>query len=447
MIKVLILAYDFPPYVSVGGLRPLSWYKYFREFGIDPVVITRQWSNSYGNHLDYIAPGTSASEIIEESELGTIIRSPYHPNLSNRILLSKGEQKWRLIRKANSAFFEVAQFYFPVGPKIELYNAAKRYLKSNKVDLILATGDPFVLFHYANKLSKEYKTPWIADYRDPWSHHKENTRTYFVKFWLKSLEKRIVSQAICATTVSAFVQQKINGILPKLPIEIFPNGFDPDALSAVHDVTPPNKVLRFAFVGTIYEWHPLELFLEQLYLFKKNNEIAFEVNFYGTNKTVWINEFIRSKYPSLIGTVNTYSKMPNQALLKTLASHHVMILFNYYSYLGTKIFDYLAIKRQIILCFEHDAAAEDLRNQFFSIKENPDGNMQLQADLLRKTNGGIVVKDAARLQEVLVSLKNEFLKTGRISCRTQGVEQYSRKIQVEGLATLVKTLLSSTPHA
>lgn len=441
MIKVLILAYDFPPYVSVGGLRPFSWYKYFREFGIDPVVITRQWSNSYGNHLDYIAPGTCASEIIEESKLGTIIRSPYHPNLSNRILLNKGESKWRLIRKVNSAFFEVAQFYLPVGPKIELYHAAKRYLKSNKVDLILATGDPFVLFHYANKLSKEYNTPWIADYRDPWSHHKENTRTFFVKLWLKSLEKRIVSQSIYATTVSTFVQEKINGVLPNLPMEIIPNGYDPDALAAVYDITPQNKVLRFAFVGTIYEWHPLELFLEQLHLFKKNNQISLEVNFYGTNKTTWINEFIRSKYPNLIGTVNTYSKMPNQALLKTLASHHVMILFNYYSYLGTKIFDYLAIKRQIILCFEHDPVAEALRKRYFSIEESSNGNTQLQADVLRKTNGGIVVTDAAHLQRVFTSLQEEFMRTGNIACDSQDIEQFSRRIQVERLASLIKSIL------
>ena len=444
MIKVLILAYDFPPYVSVGGLRPFSWYKYFREFGVDPVIITRQWGNSYGNHLDYIAPGTSASEIIEENELGTVIRSPYHPNLSNRILLNKGESKWRLIRKVNSAFFEVAQFYIPVGPKIEVYHTANRYLKSNKVDLILATGDPFVLFHYANKLSKEYNTPWIADYRDPWSHHKENTRTFFVKLWLKSLEKRIVSQSIYATTVSTFVQEKINGILPKLPMEIIPNGYDPDALAAVHDITPQNKVLRFAFVGTIYEWHPLELFLEQLHLFKKNNQISLEVNFYGTNKTTWINEFIRSKCPNLIGTVNTYSKMPNQALLKTLASHHVMILFNYYSYLGTKIFDYLAIKRQIILCFEQDPVAEALRKRYFSIEESSNGNTQLQADVLRKTNGGIVVTDAANLQRVFTSLQEEFLRTGNIACDSRDIEQYSRRIQVERLASLIKSISSQS---
>ena len=36
MKKVLIFAYDFPPYVSVGGLRPYSWYKYLKEYGIEP---------------------------------------------------------------------------------------------------------------------------------------------------------------------------------------------------------------------------------------------------------------------------------------------------------------------------------------------------------------------------------------------------------------------------
>ena len=102
-----------------------------------------------------------------------------------------------------------------------------------------------MLFHYASKLSRAFKTPWLADYRDPWSHHKENARSFIVKLWLKSLEKRIVSQAINASTVSAFVQQKINEILPKVSVEIIPNGYDPDAIEGLQDISPQNKVLRF----------------------------------------------------------------------------------------------------------------------------------------------------------------------------------------------------------
>ena len=55
--------------------------------------------------------------------------------------------------------------------------AAEDYLATNKIDCILATGDPFVLFHYAKKaLRKKHNVPWIADYRDPWSSEFENRK-------------------------------------------------------------------------------------------------------------------------------------------------------------------------------------------------------------------------------------------------------------------------------
>ncbi|MCC5924652.1 MAG: hypothetical protein JJT77_12780, partial [Crocinitomicaceae bacterium] len=143
MKKVLILAYDFPPYVSVGGLRPYNWFKYFKQFDIEPVVVTRQWENKYGNELDYIAPSASKKVEIEKNEYGTIIRAPYFPNLANRLMLKYGDKKFRLIRKIISAYFELFQFVLPVGPKRTVYLAAKEYLKNNKVDVVIATGEPF----------------------------------------------------------------------------------------------------------------------------------------------------------------------------------------------------------------------------------------------------------------------------------------------------------------
>lgn len=65
MKKVLILAYDFPPYVSVGGLRPYSWYKYLHQSDVYPIVITRQWNNQYGNGMDYVAPSESSETLVE----------------------------------------------------------------------------------------------------------------------------------------------------------------------------------------------------------------------------------------------------------------------------------------------------------------------------------------------------------------------------------------------
>ncbi len=74
-MRVLILAYDFPPLVRVGGFRPYSWFRYFHEFGIEPVVITRQWENRYGDDRDYVAPSASDDVIVEQDGHGTIVRT------------------------------------------------------------------------------------------------------------------------------------------------------------------------------------------------------------------------------------------------------------------------------------------------------------------------------------------------------------------------------------
>ena len=114
-MRVLILAYDFPPSVRVGGLRPYSWFRYLGEFGVEPIVITRQWSTTYGDDRDYVAPSASDEALVEEGRLGTVIRTPYRPNMSHRLLLRSGHSRYRLARKAISAWYEVGQYYLTVG--------------------------------------------------------------------------------------------------------------------------------------------------------------------------------------------------------------------------------------------------------------------------------------------------------------------------------------------
>src|ERR1700752_4271608 len=213
MKKVLILAYDFPPYVSVGGLRPYCWFKYLKEFGIHPIVVTRQWENKHGNHLDYISAGSSNESIIEESQYGTVVSAPYHPNLANKIMLKYGNTKFKLLRKIISAYYEFTQFIFPVGPKASIYFAANEYLKKNSVDAIIATGDPFVLFKYASQLGRKYNVPWIADYRDPWSQNLNIQKNVFLKQWHSFFEKKYLSSVYAITTVSNFLESKRSTIV------------------------------------------------------------------------------------------------------------------------------------------------------------------------------------------------------------------------------------------
>jgi hypothetical protein len=281
----------------------------------------------------------------------------------------------------------------------------------------------------------------ICNYRDPWSHNQEYSQKKILKKWNAHFEKKIVSSASHITTVSSFVYSKIDSLIPNKPFSILPNGYNPSIIDLVQKIPQNSKVLTIAFVGTIYNWHPLESFLRTANEFIiQNKERNINIKFYGTNIPNELKFIIERNYPELKPFVNITPKIPNEELLKKIAEDNVMLLFNYYSYMGTKIFDYLGIRRKMILCYSNDPEANELKSKYYSIDESMANSKQLQADLITETNSGIIVEDSNHLMRVLQELHAEFEVNKSIACNSIGVENYSRKIQVELLADLVKNL-------
>ncbi|CAN0503044.1 unnamed protein product, partial [Scytosiphon promiscuus] len=99
MKKILILANDFPPFNSIGAQRPASWYKYFHENGLFPVVVTRHWDEGIQSPIDYIKPSFKKEIEISENPEGTIIRVPYSPTLRDRLIIKFGLEKYQFLRK------------------------------------------------------------------------------------------------------------------------------------------------------------------------------------------------------------------------------------------------------------------------------------------------------------------------------------------------------------
>ncbi|ALO15595.1 hypothetical protein L21SP5_01956 [Salinivirga cyanobacteriivorans] len=438
MKKVLILAYDFPPYVSVGGLRPYSWYKYFHEFGLYPIVVTRQWGNKYGSHLDYIAPGETNETIIEENQTGTIIRTPYKPNLSNRLLLKYGEKRFRLLRKVITAWYEFMQFLFLVGPKAGLYRGTKAYLKQHKVDAIIATGEPFILFKYASKLSGKFNIPWLADYRDPWTQSKSRSKNILLKVWNSCFEKKYINNSSRIITVSDFLKYKIQQLIKGKEILIVPNGYNDHNKTA--STKQSSDILKVALAGSIYPWHPVKSVLSAFhnYLSLKGNA-NIKLTFIGTSKNEYISRVVDNEYIALMGKVSFLNKIPNQELLAYLKNQDLLLLFNDYSITGTKIYDYLAAKTRILLCYTNDEDALKLKNKYFPI--NDEGyNKNRQAEIIEYTHSGYLVKNQKEFTELLESIMNEYIAEGKLHCESKNVEEFSRKRQVEKLTDIINKI-------
>ncbi|MEI6346629.1 MAG: hypothetical protein WCP69_01660 [Bacteroidota bacterium] len=440
MKKVLILAYDFPPYVSVGGLRPYAWYKYLHEFDVEPIVITRQWSNEHGNHLDYISASKSNKTIIETSEIGTIIKTAYSPNLANRLMLRYGESRYSFFRKSISAYYELTQWFWNIGPKSKLYYAAREYLRQNKVDTIIATGDPFILFKYASKLSHLFNIPWIADYRDPWTQDKSNSRNIIFKKLNEFFEKKYLKNVSLVTTVSEFFTAQISTLVKKEFI-IIPNGYNPEAVKKINDVKPVDLCLRIGFAGTIYKWHPIESFLNVVSNFLSENENAlFEVNFYGINIPDELQELLETHFSKIKKNINIYPKISNDLLLMELAKNNILLLFNDYSIIGTKIYDYIGIKRPVLLCYANDKDALILKEKYYSENEVEGFSQHLQEDLIIETESGYIIQDTNHLRLFLNQLYLEFVQKGFVKCNTKNSELYSRKEQTKKLAEIITNI-------
>lgn len=434
MKKLLILAYDFPPYVSVGGLRPYAWYKYLKEYDVFPIVVTRQWENKHRNKLDYIISSGFDEIITEKTKFGELIRAPYRTNLANKIMLKYGENKFKFIRKIISAYYEFFQWFFLIGPKSELYFAAKKYLKNNKSDLIIATGDPFILFRYATILSKKFNIPWIADYRDIWV---KNSKVEPLNFYFK---KKYSKTAKFIITVSSVLEKQISKTVKNKDFFIIPNGFDPETIDSAKSIIQISKKFKIVLAGTIYKWHPIKSFLKVCDELMKEKEIDLTIEFYGINIEDQMKKWVTQQFINLKSCIKIIPKIPNSQLLIQLSDANVFLLFNYYAFMGTKIYDYIALNRKILFCYSDDEDAELLKQKYYKFYGISSINDRLQEKLITETNSGIIVKNKEHLRLTLKELYNEFKNTGMIKNNSTSYEKYSRKYQTEKLAEIIKNI-------
>lgn len=442
-MKALVLAYDFPPRVAVGGMRPYSWYRYWAELGISPVVVTRQWSNGRGYELDYVSASPSPAVLVERTEFGTIIRTPYRPNLSNRLLIKHGRERYRLIRRALTGLSEVGQFYWHLGPRRNLYTAARRYLREHGADVVVATGEPFVLFRYAHRLSEEFGVPWIADYRDPWSDAAARPGRRFLRRWEAWIERRVAGTASAITTPSDLWAALIGAAAQNKPIHVIPNGYDPEALATASAEPQGDEKLTLAYVGSIYPFYPLESFLRACETFVRGQERArFELLFVGVANQTAVEELVAQRFAALAPYTTFRLPMPNAEMAHLLARANAFVAFNNYGFPGTKIYDYLALKRRVLLCYSADREALELKARLYGYDDDV-SEPRIMERIVAETRAGTVVRDAEHLGAVLAELYAEFLQTGRVACESHGVERFSRRTQAGRMANVLRQVTAA----
>jgi len=267
--RVLVLCHDFPPYNSVGAQRPYSWFRHFRKYGLHPCVVTRHW-DEVKNQTDFYRPSKEQYTTWEQSEFGEIVRAPYHPHGRDRLVWKYGFEKYKLLRKVLTFFYYNLRFELGfLDSTRPIYREAKRLLRHQPIQLIIASGEPFLLFKHAAKLSRRFQVPWVADYRDGWStNHALGSKVLSGKFLL-SLEawheKKYVRSALFFDSVSAPIVKGIEALV-KIPGYEIPNGTELPAADAEAPL-PLEEKFTVTYTGLIYDSGYGDILIEGLKLF------------------------------------------------------------------------------------------------------------------------------------------------------------------------------------
>ena len=419
MKKILILAYDFPPYNSVGGQRPYAWFKYFNQFAYEPIVVTRHWDTPIHSPLDYICPSQTQHISKEHTQQGIIYRAPFISNWRDRLIIKHGMDKYTLFRKLLTVAYMLTEFVtFVFDNKKTLYACAQKAIQENKPDVIIATGEPFVLFRYASMLSEKYQIPWIADYRDGWSTNY--TRTVFEKRFYSIIEKHLLCTASAVTAASSEFAGHIEAVLQR-KVHPLLNGYFEEKFEN-RTATPKHEKFIIGFAGTLYPYQPIELIAEG---FKKITDTAkADVLLRFVGLTFYADQMQRIKKAFEGSNIHLEftDRLPHDEALMLLAQSSILLLpaNKNYPQVYAKVFDYLALKRTILLC------------------QSDEGSLK---EIIMHTQSGFICNTADEVTDVLHKLYAQWKQDEDLSCNSVHVDDYSRKKQTKKLAEILNKIL------
>lgn len=428
-MKVLILCYDFPPLISIGGQRPYSWYKYLPNAEV--TVITRHWSRNILQTEDYVK-ATSTEVLVEENEQGNkVIRVPFVPNFRDRLLIRFGYSRLTTFRKMLTLFYSFSEhLFFVFDSKAAIYFEAQKQMARQKPDVILATGEPFILFKYAHLLAAEHRVKWVADYRDGWTTNQAKQKwsvwqrlTFGFFRWR---EKKYLSNASLVTTAAPAYAEVLQTIHPEKKIQVVYNGFDEDAFSSTASYLPETDKFIITYAGTIYPHQNLEMFLQGVkdFLFNPHRQpVPVEIRFYGFQSQPEAVQRIKNFDEKLQPHLVFLPKIPYSELAQQLQQSHLLLLLSKKGadWLNAKVFDYLAAKRKILLV------------------ENDQGVLE---QIITQARGGYCAGSAGDVTRYLERETANFT-SGKsfVSAVNEEYKKYSRKNQAEIMAAYLNQLL------
>lgn len=425
MRRVLIIASDYPPKLSIASRRPYGLSKYLPEYGWEPVVLTiSEKARSKNDHRDIkvIESDLLAKphfienflDMVHKREINNEKFGDAHP-IQHIYCQSSSEKYW--ITKLRNILFYPDRYF------ISWYrNAVKSYFKIAKdlpVTAIISTAKPFTTHLIAHRIKNKTRVPWVADFRDLWPHwkiYKSDSHYYNHRNFLDRLLLRwVLSSADALVAVNDPSKQLLSKRFGRKRIYNIQNGFDPEEYRRESQTN--NKLFLLTYTGHVRtdRLDPEILFKAISQLIKRGNidSKLIKVRFYGEiTEKLW-RDIEKYQIKDIVEAKGI--RRPRGEIVVKQMESSLLIVFAALDLdeIGTapgKIYEYLAAKRPILAIGK------------------PVG-VDVLSDILNETRAGVYARTLEEIKQNLVLQYNQFIKKGTVEYHgiPDRIDQFSYK--------------------
>jgi glycosyltransferase involved in cell wall biosynthesis len=274
-MKILIIAYYYPPINTGGTLRPLKWAQYLPQWGHEVTILTHTYNKTKTEpgppkiirFLDIscnkkrptlykkgVAPPTH-SRSARWSSFGSVISNAcFFCKLLKDI--SKKCQ-WLILRTFTEAL-NILGIYHSIYTwwKRKVINNSDTVIQQAQPDIIIATYPPVETLEIGLHLSKKYNIPLISDFRDGLMFEpieiKRINQYRCIRKRYKAIETEAAVQSAAITTVSQPIMDYFEETYHPELSAMITNAFDPEDLKdiAPHEIN--QKFLQGGPGGAVF---------------------------------------------------------------------------------------------------------------------------------------------------------------------------------------------------
>jgi glycosyltransferase involved in cell wall biosynthesis len=249
-MKLLFLAYFFPPLGGGGVQRSSKFIKYLASFGYDPIVLTVNEDTPYKHDDTLLQDIPHRTRIVRTTAPGF------------EWLNAVG----RWLHATPITSFVVRLLTIP-DPFIGWYRpalkAARAILRSERIPVLITTSSPFTTHLIGRRLKREFpQLVWIADFRDEWSSNPWiHYPTPFHRRINQWYEHRVIQECDHVVGVTKLITADLlkSAGVPEQKGTTISNGFDEDDITKITHHKP--NLFTITYTGSLYgEMNPVIFF-------------------------------------------------------------------------------------------------------------------------------------------------------------------------------------------